>query len=244
VTTRARPHAGSRGGRRTACDVIGRAAKDVTPAGARTFRWSAGCAAAFRRKQKRGESGSRVSGRLVSVHPGRLTLDWRDAHNHARGGTRRVGGLTPRPMRAGRRPMFWTGKVTASTANRLRVCRSGSPGTIQSPRAGRRSGRGTQPPRVWQPHPATSKAGSLRDALTAAQPVRPSTPVGGSLLPRGEQSRRLGWRHRRSCRPRRWTCRPPGKQTTAVPAVPTRRHVSPAPGPVDGPPAPARTSVA
>ena len=36
---------------------------------------SAGCAAACRWKQKRGESGSRVSGRLVPVHPGRLTLD-------------------------------------------------------------------------------------------------------------------------------------------------------------------------
>jgi hypothetical protein len=36
---------------------------------------SAGCAAAFRWKQKRGESGSRVSGRLVTVHPGRLTPD-------------------------------------------------------------------------------------------------------------------------------------------------------------------------
>jgi hypothetical protein len=36
---------------------------------------SAGFAAAFRWKQTRGESGSRVSGRLVTVHPGRLTLD-------------------------------------------------------------------------------------------------------------------------------------------------------------------------
>jgi hypothetical protein len=129
------------------------------------------------RMQERHRLLSRAAGGPQFVHPGCLMLDWRDARNHARGGARRVGGLTP-------------------------------PG--HDPRGGRAG---------------TSVNSGRRLAAF-----------------RAEQSRRFGWRHRRSCRPRRCACRAPGKQTLPCPAVPTRRRVSPARA--WAPAAPARTSVA
>ena len=113
--------------------------------------------------------------------------------------------------------------------------RSGSPSAIQGPHPSR--------PTIWtglhacdKPAAATSKALNPGDARAAAQPVAPSTPVDRALLPRAEQPPRFGWRRRCSCRPRRWTCRPPGKQTLPCPPYRLGGAFNPEPGPVDGPP--------
>ena len=122
-------------------------------------------------------------------------------------------------MHAGPRPMFLTGKVPPPPRIASRDGGAGPQARFSRPsRTTIWPGNSTSTPCDNRPRYLESTEAPGDAGRAALHPsVRPSTPIGGALLPRAEQSRRFGLAASALLSAASWTCRPPGRHPDNCP---------------------------